>query len=145
MVIPQWEAERLIAMHKTYSGGGSLRFPPPGGELHIPLVGADRREIFTLDVTRGTIRLTKVAYHTRARQALGLCRLELDGPPHTNPDGAHLAGTHLHRYREGYGLRWAEPLPALFSDRGNLLLTLEHFFQYCAITAGPIIEGGLFT
>jgi hypothetical protein len=40
-----------------------------------------------LDVTRAEIKLTKATYQNRARAAIILLRLDLDGPPHRNPDG----------------------------------------------------------
>ena len=47
----------------------------------------DKRETVLLDVTRGPIKLTKATFQNRARQEVLLMRLDLDGPPHTNPDG----------------------------------------------------------
>jgi hypothetical protein len=36
-------------------------------------------------------------------------RLDLDGPPHRNPDDEEIPWPHLHVYREGYGDKWASP------------------------------------
>jgi hypothetical protein len=60
-------------------------FPPTGERLALALLSPDRRESFVLDVTRATIKLTKATYQNRARQAIILMRLDLDGPPHTRP------------------------------------------------------------
>jgi hypothetical protein len=49
---------------------------------------------FMLDVTRATIRLTKATYQNRARQAIILMRLDLDGPPHSNPDALPSIGNY---------------------------------------------------
>jgi hypothetical protein len=110
--IPQAEADALIAMEKQCVESKSLLFPEPGGRLAIALASLDKRENFTLDITRGQIKLTKAAYQNRARQALILMRLDLDGPPHRNPDDQEIPCPHLHIYREGYGDKWAFPAPA---------------------------------
>ena len=60
---------------------------------------------------------------------------------HTNPDGKSLTGSHLHLYREGYGDRWAYPVPAQFTNLANLLLTVDEFMKYCNIVEAPIIQG----
>jgi hypothetical protein len=39
-----------------------------------------------LDVSRAEINLTKATYQNRSRQAVILMPLDLDGPPHRNPD-----------------------------------------------------------
>ena len=70
-------------------------FPEPGGRLAIPLASLDKRENFMLDVTRGQIKLTKATYQNRARQAIVLMRLDLDGPPHRNPDDQEIPRPHL--------------------------------------------------
>ena len=59
------------------------------------------------DVTRAQIKLTKATYQNRARQAIILMRLDLDGPPHRNPDETEIPRPHLHIYREGFGDKWA--------------------------------------
>jgi hypothetical protein len=64
-----------------------------------------------LDLARGQIKLTKATYQNRARQAIVLMRLDLDGPPHRNPDDQEIPCPHLHFYREGYGDKWAIPPP----------------------------------
>jgi hypothetical protein len=52
----------------------------------------------------------------------------------------------LHLYREGYGHRWAYPVPAeRFRDVADLWRTLEDLMAYCNIVEPPIIERGLFT
>ena len=84
--LSQSEAQELIAMKKKPVDGQDLLFPVPGDKLCIPLTSMDRRESFTLDVSRSSIKLTKATYQNRARQAIILIRLDLDGPPHTNPE-----------------------------------------------------------
>jgi hypothetical protein len=66
------------------------------------VAAASDRETFLLDVWRGRLRLTKLKLQNRVQTAVVLARLDVDGAPHTNPDGTRLSGTHLHLYREGY-------------------------------------------
>jgi hypothetical protein len=143
--IPQAEADALIAMEKHYIENTTWLFPGGGGKLAIPLVSPDRRENFMLDITRAQIRLTKATYQNRARQAIILMRLDLEGPPHTNPDGQEIPCPHLHIYREGYGDKWASSVPAArYRDVRDLFSTLEEFMRDCNITQPPQIEIGLF-
>jgi hypothetical protein len=84
--ITQAEADALIAMEKQCIDDKRWLFPGPGERLAIPLTSLDKRENFMLDLTRAQIRLTKATYQNRARQVIILMRLDLDGPPHRNPD-----------------------------------------------------------
>jgi len=73
-------------------------------------------------------------------------RLDLDGPPHTNPDGQEIPCPHLHIYREGYGDKWASPLPAArYPNVKDLFSTFEEFMRHCNITQPPQIDRGLFS
>ncbi len=110
--LTQIEADALIQMDKFRTDGAAWNFPYAGEKLAIPLTSADKRENFILDINRGRIKLTQATFQNRARQAIVLLRLDIDGPPHTNPDGAELACPHLHIYREGYGTKWAYPIPS---------------------------------
>jgi hypothetical protein len=145
--IPQAEADALIAMEKLcVEKNITWLFPDPGGKLTIPLVSPDKRENFILDITRAQIRLTKATYQNRARQAIILMRLDLDGPPHTNPDGQEISCPNLHIYREGYGDKWASPLPAArYPNVRDLFSTFEEFMRHCYITQPPQIDRGLFS
>jgi hypothetical protein len=89
--IPQAEADALIAMEKHCVESKSGLFPEPGGRLSIALTSPDKRENFLLDITRARIKLTKATYQNRARQAIILMRLDLDGAPHRNPDDQEIS------------------------------------------------------
>jgi hypothetical protein len=101
--LTQDDADKLMAMEKRAADEKKWLFPGPGDSLAIPLTSLDKRETFMLDVTRAQIKLTKATYQNRARITIILMRLDLDGPPHRNPDGAEIPCPHLHLYREGYG------------------------------------------
>src|SRR5258708_17201121 len=105
--IPQAEADALIAMEKQCVENTIWLFPEPGGKLAIPLVSPDKRENFTLDITRAQIKLTKATYQNRTRQAIILMRLDLDGPPHTNPYVQEIPCPHFPIYPERYAHKYA--------------------------------------
>ncbi|MEP7355094.1 MAG: hypothetical protein ABI824_17840 [Acidobacteriota bacterium] len=144
--IPQAEADHLLAMEKHYVEVGQLTFPPAGERILIPLISSDRRESFALDVTRSQIKLTKATYQTRARQVVILLRLDIDGPPHRNPDDEEIPCPHIHFYREGFGDKWAFPAPPeRYSDIGDLARTLDSFMEHCNVTLPPMVQRGLFS
>src|ERR1700737_4092718 len=97
-----------------------------------------------LDVTRAQIKLTKATYQNRARAAIVLMRLDLDGSPHRNPDGEEIPCPHLHIYREGYGDKWAIAAPAdRYINPEDLFSTCEAFMQHCNITGAVKMQKGL--
>lgn len=144
MHLTQVEADALLAMAKHRSDEERYAFPMGGQSLSIALRSADHREHFLLDLHRARINLAKVKFQNRARQVVVLARLDL-GAPHRNPDGVEVPAPHLHLYREGYGHKWAYPVPTEhFRNVGDLWQTLEDFMRYCNIVEPPIIERGLF-
>jgi hypothetical protein len=142
----QDEADKLMAMEKRAIDQRQWIFPGPADRIVVPLTSTDKRETFILDVTRYQIKLTKATFQNRARVAIILYRLDIDGAPHRNPDGDEIPCPHLHVYREGYGDKWAIPAQIdKFPDTSDLFSTLEAFMQHCNITEPPIIEKGLFS
>jgi hypothetical protein len=144
--LPQAEADLLLAMEKLRANDDRVRLPDTGGSLIVPLVSADGEENFHLDIARGRINLAKGKFQSRARTTLVLARVDIGGPPDRNPDDVEIPCPHIHLYREGYGDRWAFPLPASdFSDPSNHWMTLIEFEKYCNISQPPHFERGLFT
>jgi hypothetical protein len=144
--LTQADADVLLAMEKPQDRGHSIRVPSLGGGVRIPLQSPDKRELFYPDITRSQVVLTKGTYQNRARGIAILARLDFGGAPHGNPDGQEIPCPHLHLYREGYGDRWAIPLPAeRFSDGSDSWLLLLEFMQFVNITVPPDVRRGLFT
>jgi hypothetical protein len=144
--LTQEEADALMAMEKRRVDEQEWLFPSPGGSTAIPLTSVDKRENFMLDVTRAQIRLTKATYQNRARAAVILMRLDLDGPPHRNPDGEEIPCPHLHIYREGHADKWAIAAPVdRYPNPSDIFQTFEAFMQHCNITEPPQIQKGLFS
>jgi len=109
-MLTQAEADQFMQMAKRFvRPPASITIPPGVDETH-ELAGLDDRERFLLDIWRGTLRLTKLKFQNRVRTVVVLLRLDVDGAPHTNPDGQTFSGSHLHVFREGYDDRWAFPI-----------------------------------
>jgi hypothetical protein len=144
--LTQAEADALIAMEKHRSNEERPDFPMNGESLQLPLQSPDRREQFLLDLSRGRIDLLKVKMQNRGRQVVVLVRLDLGGAPHRNPDDQEISSPHLHIYREGYGDKWAVPIPPdRFRDVASLWTTFEDFLLFCNVTQPPHVQRGLFT
>jgi hypothetical protein len=126
--LTQEEANVLIAMEKHRANEDHSDFPMRGQSLTRPLQSTDKREQFLLDLSRGRIDLVKVKMQNRGRQVVVLVRLDLGGAPHRNPDDEEIGVPHLHLYREGFGDKWAVPLPReAFRNPADVWITFEDF------------------
>jgi hypothetical protein len=145
IALAQAEADALIAMPKRRVNDDPWDYPGTGGAISVPLVSQDKREGFLLDISRGRIDLLKGKYQNRGRQVVVLVRLDFGGPPHRNPDDTEVGSPHLHVYREGFGHKWAFPVPKdKFPNLADLWQTLGDFMGYCNVTERPNINRGLF-
>lgn len=143
--LTQSEADALIAMEKHRINDDRHSYPLAGSVI-IPLESPDKREQYLLDIHRARIDLLRGTYQNRARQVIVLVRLDFGSTPHRNPDDEEIGSPHLHHYREGYGDKWAVPVPIeQFPRMADLWGTLEDFMRYCHITRPPHIERGLFS
>lgn len=144
--LTQAEASALIAIEKHRVTDDRTDFPMGGASVVLPLQSADKREQFLLDLSRGRIDLQKVKMQTRGRQVIVLLRLDLGGAPHRNPDGEEIPVPHLHVYREGYGDKWAVPVPPdRFRAVTDERTAFEDFMRFCNITRPPNVKQELLT
>lgn len=134
----------MIAMEKHRVDEGRTYFPMGGEKVILKLQSSDRREQFLLNLRRARIDLAKVTMQTRARQVVVLVRLDLGGAPHRNPDEQDVPPPHLHIYRQGFGDKWAVPVPAEIRVSDGLAATLKDFLAYCHVTQPPHIDWRLF-
>lgn len=142
-MLTQREADHLIRMRKAFVSTYNISIPSGTDQTH-ELIGDDKREQFLLDIWRGSLRLSKLKYQNRGRNVIVLLRLDIDGSPHTNPDGTKIDGSHLHVFREGYEDKWAYPInPEIFQNTANLQQTFENFCLYCNIDNMPPFQGDL--
>ena len=144
-ILAQEVADNLLFMDKIPEDSSNVyEYPDMGGKLTIPLISNNGRESFLLDINRKKISL-KVTYQTRGRQIFVLARLDFNSP-HRNPDGTEVGIPHLHLYKEGYGDKWAFPVPeGMLSNPISAWQNLIDFMQFCKVIQQPKINHGLFT
>ena len=140
--LTQSEADALMAMDKYCVDNKLWNYPPQGNKVSIPLKSADGQERFFLDINRTSREALKVIYQNRARTIEILFRLCIRDRPHRNPDGEEIGSPHLHIYREGYGDRWAVPIPSAHfdtdtTDTGRMFYD---FMRRCNIAQPPNIR-----
>src|SRR5688500_3179493 len=133
LLLTQQEADALLSLEKHYIGSDRISSPSLGGTLRIPLYSSDHREEFCLDITRGRIKLCKNTFQARARKVVILARIDINGPPHRNPDGEEINCPHLHIYKAGFGDKWAFPLPGKFLNHNDTWVTLFDFMDFCNV------------
>ena len=132
-MISQNEAEELIKLKKWLTDSQVVTLKP-GQNAAYDLDSSDPAEKFILDIWRGTISL-KARFQTRARKTVVLVRLDLNGAPHTNPDGEIIKCPHIHVFREGYDDKWAYPVDVKkFSDTSEYSIAFSDFCSYCNIS-----------
>lgn len=143
--LTEQEANFFLNMDKVKVDNKEWDLPDLGGKISIPIISADKKEHFWLDVSRTRINLKKQKYQTRFREAIILARLDLDNK-HRNPDGEEIGSPHLHLYKEGYNDKWAYPIPDdIFTNINDAWYTLHDFMKYCQIIEAPNFRRGLFT
>jgi hypothetical protein len=141
-MLTQTEADQFMQMAKHFVRPPAIITIPPGADDTYEFAGPNNRETFLLDVWRGTLRLSKLKYQNRVQTAVILVRLDVDGAPHTNPDGVRLSGTHLHLFKEGFDDKWAYAVdPALFTVLSDPGKTFHDFCAFCKIETPPPVQG----
>ena len=142
-MLAQVEADRLMSLLKRLGKQETLIFPSPGESAQWIVKSTDAAESFIVDAQRkSTLKISKCTFQERYRVIDILLRLDVDGPPHDNPDGVEVACPHLHIYREGFEDKWAYPIPPdRFTNSSDLPQTLKEFLAYCNVQNIPPIQG----
>ncbi len=144
--LTQSRADELIAMEKHRADESIRNYPTLGSSVSVPLVSADGKEHFSLDISRCRINFSRGTLLIRGNKMIVLARVDFGGPPHCNPDGSEIPCPHLHVYREGWADRWAICLPPdIFSDPADRWQISEDFAKYCNITRAPKFQKGLWS
>ena len=125
-MLTQVKIVELLRMPKKLVDSSTISFPDSNESIQLNARSTDGREAFIFDVNRkGRIKLKKCTYMNRYAVTEILLRLDIDGPPHTNPDGIEIPCPHLHTYREGFGDKWAASLPPQFTAPHDLEKTMR--------------------
>ena len=144
-MLSEEEIDRLTELTKQFVDHAMINFPNFGQYLERDVISDDGHEKFKLDISRkGKLKSGKCTFQERYAVTDILFRLDIEGPPHENPNGDVVPCPHLHVYREGYADKWAFPLePAQFSDIGNLMNSFREFLVLCNIHNLPEIQASL--
>ena len=136
--LSQQEADDLLALAKEREKRKTYYLPLGGEKLQIPIISCNKEHRFTLDINSSRLIISKYTFQTRLN-VIELLRLDINGHPHTNPDAVYVGRTHIHRYKEGCGLDWAEALPESFGS-ADILELLDQFMNDCTIMKKPKIK-----
>lgn len=144
-MLTEKEVERLIDLMKNFVDRARIDFPGFGGYLEREATSYNAHDLFLIDVNRrGKKKPTKCTFQERYGVTDIIFRLDIDGPPHDNPDGVEVICPHLHVYREGFADKWAFPIdPQQFSDTTNLTKSFREFLALCKIHDLPEIQASL--
>ncbi len=138
------EFKRLMQLQKIFVKS-SIILPNNGENSIYDLKSKETQDKFYLDVDRrGRIELSRFKLQTRyAVTKLPLVRIDIDSPPHLNPDGTKTSRNHIHIYREvdndTGNLPWAyslEEFEQIKFNRNNIVFMdiLSSFCEYCNIS-----------
>lgn len=110
-----------------------IDFPRYGEKSTENAVGINSKEKYLFDINRGRVHLKKVTLQNRIQKTIILLRLDIGGPPHSNPpiDDEHapevLHGPHLHVYSPEFGDSMAYKLNDPFLNKINPRFDIEKF------------------
>jgi hypothetical protein len=155
-MISNEKANLLFSLEKQ-TKDNSIELPNPNEIVSIELQSVDEHyqsELFSLDINRKYISLSKKTLQKRVQQNIVLRRLDFNAghrnptivsvPQNINKNLVELMQkyenvkfskeSHIHIYIEGYGEKWAFPLSEfdiVHSD--NLIEQTKEFCKYCNI------------
>ena len=124
-MLTQTQADRLIALLKEAARQEVFVWLENTAQNEAFVAVEDEKIQFILSMKRNP---SQIRLHLRTRDRdIGLVRLDA-ARFHTNPDGTELRNQpHLHVYREGFDLTFAEPVD--WHDPANPMATLERFLE----------------
>ncbi|WP_342436697.1 hypothetical protein NSS79_25695 [Paenibacillus sp. FSL L8-0436] len=144
-MLTQQEADILLGLLKKLKKR-YITFPSLGNELKLDVDSLNGDENFTINVNRkGKLKPNKCTYLTICHRSTILLRVDIEGPPHRNPDGLLIPCPHIHIYQEGFDDKWAFPLEQeIDADSNDLVDVLIKFLSYNNIQNIPLIETKMF-
>lgn len=124
-MLTQAQADRLIELTKEAERTEPLVWLA-NKQIDEAMTAVDEKALrFVLSLKRNPF---EIRLHLRTRDRdIGLIRVD-NSPYHPNPDGSEIRDrAHIHRYREGFDLAWAEPIDWYNVD--DPFRTLERFLE----------------
>lgn len=142
-ILTDTEFARLLSVKKTFDSFQSL--PSEVDSKSYTLKSIDGNETFTLNIQRNFVcELAKSKLNT-SYSRIPIVRVEFNGRPHQNPDGQVIGRSHIHIYREGFGMSWAYDLEGfsndLFKAPEDFNQLFVDFCTYCNIISDRDIQG----
>ena len=135
--------QHLLNLKKEFTS--SIILPNQQAQKIYDLTSISSLDKFHLDYDRrGTLELKyKTQLRASAYKLHPMVRLEVNSPPHINPDGTQLSRNHIHIYDEIYGDSVAyellEILPQLNTNFSSINI-FTNFCKYCNITINRDIQ-----
>ena len=137
------EFKKLMALTKIFVKD-NIELPRNGEFETYDLESRESRAKFYLDIDRrGRIELSKFKMQNRyAVTKQPLVRIDIDSPPHRNPDGTLTSRNQIHIFRETDNdtgnLPWAYDLGTVIpvkpdQDRIDFMTIFSRFCEYCNI------------
>ena len=139
MTLTQREADTLREIEKSFINPSSVRFPERRETKLYPLwyrYDNRRKDDMAISAYRGKKNPKKVSFRLLYAQGIILVRVDTQDPtPHTNPDGTRIepGEPHIHIYKEGFGDKFAYPLPAEFNYTDDVIDLFMDFLSYSHI------------
>ncbi len=124
-MLTQAQADRLIELSKEAERTEPLVWLADK-QIDEAMTAVDEKSLrFVLSLKRNPF---EIRLHLRTRDRdIGLIRVD-NSPYHPNPDGSEIRERpHMHRYREGFDLAWAEPVD--WYNVSDPFGTLERFLD----------------
>lgn len=141
------EFQFLIGMKKIFLKS-NIQLPENNENSSYELKSETTKDRFYLDIDRrGKIEFSKFKLQNRYLQTKQpLVRIDIDSPPHTNPDGTKTSRNHIHIYQETEfdtgNLPWAYDLSDFLEISLNGDYSFTHVFhkfcKYCSINSENI-------
>ena len=96
MILTNEEFNKLLQLEKIFTTQ-KIILPTIGTVDSFELTDVNNRIPFLLDIDRrGKIELSKYKIQNRYAVTEVLVRIDIDSPPHINPDGTKLSRNHIH-------------------------------------------------
>jgi hypothetical protein len=103
--LTQIKAEELLAKAKAAARLDAFTWEHNRRQEELVIAVTEQNLEFLLSLKRNPFEIT-AQLRTRERH-IPLARID-NAAQHINPDGSVIRGGHLHWYKEGFGLAWAE-------------------------------------
>lgn len=137
------EFQELLNLDKIFCKK-KIILPNAGEKAKLDLISKSTEDKFYLDINRtGRIELRKCTLQTRwGFNSLPLVRIDIDAPPHMNPDNSITSRNYIHIYKESINdtgnLPWAYDLEEFGIKYGNFMEVFYGFCAYCNIDTNRV-------